>query len=1216
MQVVRRAPRLKVALPQNGGADQNADMRKQRRRYGRRLFWLVAAVALLLSAAYWHLTNPVRLRAQVLAALGGLPLDNVKLGPVAFSPWGGLQIRSLQIGALQPLAERTRGVRPPVLSLQDARIHVSPWELLSGQIVPTTVEVGHATVSMCSARDAAEVRPLSLSLDAGAQQLWEVLRRWQDRLPPVQVACADLQLMQVAGENPCLIERTLFGICGAPTADGYHLRVERRPAGDVSLAELRWSAARGELELVLGWVRMETIGRLLPQRVAQALDRLELDGRVRATRLAFRFLPAKGSGPSGGAVRLAAAVLEGTNLACVIPVEDEDDTSRTPPYLRLSELALRAEYQRTGSGDPGDVMLQGVGRVRDAPISFKLEAAGTVAAVLGLIPSEGGERQSTSIRLEHVRRGELTVRGLELPTRETFPRFLNSSRVPGPIRKALGDYDPHGRVNLRLRILPQDEVAAGMSRWTGVLEPLGASCHYRRFPYHFSDARGRLRLVDGQIVLDGLTARHGAACVSAEGRVFSSLSWTGFDLTFRGRNVPLDDKLYAALPESYRQLWHAAKPLGLCDVVATLRRDDGTPEAGARPTDVHVAARLLGGSLALRDGQRLTRADGRFTVRGGVVTVHDLHGYDGNTAVRLDGRVWLSDGHPTSDLQVEVAGLPLVKEGRVRNGHPQSPEQAVCFEGRADAWGHIYGAATGGGEHQHFAVQITDGKLRAYDPDREWTDARGWVIVRDQQQEIVEFSCRQEEAVFRVTGLVPSGAADEPMTLDVRAQGAALEELLPQFVPAGWRRISDALGVTGAGDVAVTLYPSVPNGGARGQAAEIQLEAARMRATPLPLGLEDVRADVVIEPGRFELRSAAARWGAAGTVDVTGSGTWRADDVDIRLSVMARDFQARPDLVAALPEGLAHLLETLSFRGQFDALLHRVQVTGGRQRTWRFEGNVPLRGAALRIGLELLDLTGVLSGTCTVGPDGKIGLDAEFEVAQGTLDGRAIAGWRGQLRRRPGERWVELADLGGQLCDGEALGTVRIDPQTSEYELSLTLKEVSLNKLFPPPEDRPGRQRQGVLDGTVYLRGRGRSAGTRRGGGDLRIRGASFLQNPVLASVTQAGPDQPRAIHDTVDEAVIRFLWEGTQIQFQRVGIKSRDLQLVGEGTWDLADDSIDLTLWGAHPKDWPLGEFLESAGKDLIQYRVAGTLSAPTVTAEPLHKLNQTLRALLSAEQ
>jgi hypothetical protein len=284
------------------------------------------------------------------------------------------------------------------------------------------------------------------------------------------------------------------------------------------------------------------------------------------------------------------------------------------------------------------------------------------------------------------------------------------------------------------------------------------------------------------------------------------------------------------------------------------------------------------------------------------------------------------------------------------------------------------------------------------------------------------------------------------------------------------------------------------------------------------------------------------------------------------------------------------------------------------------EGSLPFQNAALRVGVDLSDLEGELTGTAKLGPDGDLELDGDFTIRHGSLAGRAIERWEGQLRQPRGDRWVYLQDLHGRIGDGDALGTLQIDPETSEYQMSLTLRDVSAAQLLPPPKDRPGHGFRGRVDGSLFLRGKGTEISSRRGGGDVRIRGSSFVQTPLLSSLAQAGRREGAALADTVDRTDVRFLLEGYLVRVQRIEIRSRDLRLIGEGTWDRSDDTLHLTLVGANPESWPqvavLSKLLESAGQKLLQYRVEGTLGAPQVTAEPLHELNATLRGLIGEGQ
>jgi hypothetical protein len=172
---------------------------------------------------------------------------------------------------------------------------------------------------------------------------------------------------------------------------------------------------------------------------------------------------------------------------------------------------------------------------------------------------------------------------------------------------------------------------------------------------------------------------------------------------------------------------------------------------------------------------------------------------------------------------------------------------------------------------------------------------------------------------------------------------------------------------------------------------------------------------------------------------------------------------------------------------------------------------------------------------------------------------------------------------------------------------------LSLDDALPRPKTQPEHPRRGRLDGEIWLRGTGQDALSRRGGGDLLITGATSLQVPILSSVLLL---RPAPASEITDRAHVRFRWEGSEIQLERVLIESQDLRLVGTGTWNMRDDTVRMTLWAARPEFWPklglVNELLESAGQELMQYRVGGTLAAPKITAQPLHRINETLRRLL----
>lgn len=1202
-------------------------MGQGRRTRRRVLIWSVVGALAALVGGYVYLTSPGRLRAQALAALGGLPIHGLEVGEVTFTPWAGLQITDLVIRELGGGPELEATGLGPLLHVSAVRVQCDSLALLTGRVVARRIDIDEAMLKVVCDPARYEAGALADSWDDEAQQLWRLLRRWRERLPTLHVAQADLHLLTLermtpgAGPagvrgSPRLIERGVLRVTGAPETGGYRVRVERLPGGGPPLAEVTWLAATGDLDLRVDWVDVQTLERLLPPRAARWLAPLELAGRTRIDRLVLRTEDNRGDAATASAGRSSTAPkaieLQMADVRGVIPLE-ADVVPGGRPFLCLAGATASLRYERAAPAGPGHVDVQVAGQLNGAPA--RLHLAMQRASFASLYEVDEATPGSKPLTLTDVLNAELDVEGLDLPTAQSHPAFLNSPRLPGPVRSAFGDYHPQGKVNVRLRIVPPDVAGSeGRARLTGEVEALGAACTYRHFPYAFEDAWGKLRILGERIVFDGLSARHGSARICAEGALNSSKSWTGFELEFRGRNVPLDADLYAALPEEDRRLWEHAAPLGLCDVVTRLRRADGDARSGALPTEVQVDLHLLAGSFASDEQRRLDAADGRFTVRRGQIQLHDLHGYGAGAAVAQSGTVWMTDGRPHTDLRVVVADLPVVERAVLTTADDAGGAPEVQFVGRVDLWGRVCESGAAAPRKYHLIAHIKDGVLQALDPARAWTDSEGWLVARGSERQVLSFRCRQGDSWFNAAGeLPPVWQAGEPLSLDLHAQADAMNELLPQFLPGGWAKLAETLGLAGAGDVRVTLRPS---GSVKGQAAEIAVRAGEMRADPLPLPLHDVSATLRLEPGRFELYSSDARWGEAGRIQAQGAGTWTERGVQADLNLAARGMKFCPELNEALPEPVTRWLDTLAMQGEFDALLHRVRVVGGAERSWRLEGHIPLRNASFRLGLEMTQLAGEVWGGCTIAADGRMEVEAEFYLEQGRLAGRPMARWRGLLLRTAGERWVRVEDLRGQLCGGQIVGSVWLDPDSAEYELALTLKDVQANELLPPPKKEPARERPGWVDGALHLRGRGRDPTTRRGGGDLRLRGASFLHTPVLASVSEARPREPHGASDVVDQADIRFLWEGSLVRLQRVEIQSRDLRLVGEGVWDMRDDAIQLTLVGAHPRNWPrvagLTELIESAGQELVQYRVEGTLSAPKVTAEPLYKLNEALRALI----
>ena len=1186
----------------------------------------VGAVLVLLAAGYRRVCDPQRLRARTLAVVQDLAGENVALGTVSWSLWDGLRISDLALGhpTLEPQCPGS-STGPPVVQLCDLRMRLRLTDLLAGVVRPVRVEVDRAQLMIPCAPADRGPEPSSDALNFSRKELWYRLRAARDRWPDLVVRQADVQLLTADKNRLSLLRRDWVHVRGRALPDGYLLRIESLPALQATLAEVRFHRETEEATIAVAWADLETLRHVVPLRWAERLAAWDVSGRVRVSRCVFR-VPGRAVSsdeavPSEPA-RLTELEMDFDRLQFELPLAGEREnggaSQQTRPFLRFTETAGRLSCQASEGPADSAMTLRLTGRLNGAPFAGELETQGGLTTWVATpnAVGPGDSRWTSCMPWGDVRRAALRVEGIELPTYVSHPHFLRSSDLPAAVRHAFDEYRPEGRVNLELDIRrPAAEAVDSGPTYTLRLEPLGAACRYHHFPYPFRNVWGTLRVEDGRVWLENLCGWHGEARVCATGVVNSTCEWSGFDLVFRGENVPLDEDLYQALSPEYRRLWDHAAPVGLCNLVAHVARDDGTPELGPRPHRVEVEGRLLEGSVSLGDAGRLEHANGVLSIRDGVLELHDLQGYESGSSLRLAGRVWPAGDAPRYDLQVEVADLELERTqafGADAGGRPQ----AMHFRGQADAWGRVWSEPEGG-TRRSFTLAVKRGQLWGFDSAHPWTDCRGWILVDDARQEVLEFACGQDDARFEVAGVLPASAdAAQPLSVTLHARGP-LERVLPQFVPGRWRGVVESLRAEGPGDIQVRLAPTADPRGPR-QRAEIRLEAARMTPQPLPLVVANVTADVALEDGRIELRFARARWNQVGCLEAAGSGTWNGSAGEFDLSFSGRDLDFTPELVAALPESAGRFIQRLGARGSFDLVLPRVRFNLETGRTWHLEGRLLLRETALRLGLPITGLHGELSGACAIDPNGGVSLDAALDVEHAAVSGRLLEDWSGVLRCEPGNSTVLLDELHGRIGDGDALGRVWIDARTGQYELSMTLRDVQLAHLFPPRGVEG--ERQGRLSGTFYLRGRGEDVGERRGGGHVRIYGASFWQNPALAGVMRAGPAGGKNMDDTVDQADMQFVCAGSEIRLERVDIRGRDLRLVGEGTWNSRTDALEMTLIGAHPEDWPrvamISELVELAGKEIIQYRVRGTLASPVTTAEPLGKLNEALRKLLNEAQ
>ncbi len=1145
--------------------------------------------------------RPERLVRIARAALREKLGDAVRIESVTFRPFTTIRVAGIRAGA----------AAGTTLSVDHADVTCTVGALLSGRIEPTRITLhavrvevvlGGATTAPTGDALEAHLAPLAAQLQSYEAQLV--------RLPDLELVDGEVIFRRAptAGDQVLIVHRAALAASGRHTSAGYELSLRRADGADVLTA--RWDRALDAFDLRSGWLDLGTIAHILPQSLRDRLRAAHVDGRVHAVRLV---VAASGEGGRGVLGRVRGAELEFDRLSAVVTTGDAPAESGAAvvddaaDLYRLRQGSMRVNYTPGGAG-ASLLALDGEATLSGAPL--RLQATADV----DLLRAAWEGRSSL---LDALIEAELGVTRFELPTPATHPRLLAGERLPGPVRAAFEDYEPRGAANITIRLAPRLVDEPISTRLAAAIEPLGGSCRYFHFPYPFDDVRGRILVLDGRIVLEELTGRHGGAQVRARGALNNSSSWTGFELAFDATDVPLDDALLAALPPEYHKIWAHADPRGVARVETRVRRPEGSEAAGPRPLQIDVKAELEDASVSLGDAGRLVRASGAIAIRDKAVQLSSLTGWLNDAQTTINGVVTVERDEPAWDLQIAARDVAIEESSTVLDDDDlNTPPETIRIAARADVVGRVRGAEGGPGE-RHLVATLRRGTLTAFGPEATWTGVSGQATVHDGLVKVDVLRARQGDAAVEVSATMPPpGDANTPAAVDLRLKGPRIESLLPQFAPGPWRTVGDEIGLRGAGEVHVELQrpPAVE------PTARIEVLDAEMRSPRLPLDLRDVRADVRIGPKRFEVTSASARCGETGELSGRGTCSWDATTIDLNGELRALQLAMTPELVAALPIEVRQTLERIHASGGFSLELDTLAVNGAAPFTWRFAGRMPFRMAALQIGVPIENAFGELRGSGSFTPGLDAQLDTRFELDRAQAAGVELVAWRGRMTRAGLNAPVRLEELSGRVAGGEALGAASIDPARGAYQLSLNFRDVPLDALLPPGDAEQSRTASGRLDGQLTLEGVGEDVASRRGGGQARIRGASFLQAPLLVSVFRASWLSATRGEDDIDAAEITFRWDGAAVRLVRVDIVSRDLRLVGEGVWFPADNRVEMTLVGAHPRDWPrlamVTDLIESAAGEIVQFRVTGTLTKPTVSTQPLRRLDETLRRLLSAER
>ena len=826
----------------------------------------------------------------------------------------------------------------------------------------------------------------------------------------------------------------------------------------------------------------------------------------------------------------------------------------------------------------------------------------------------------------------LEIRDLDLPTESPI-----AGKVGEALKKFLVDYQASGRLTMGVTLARKGE-RTDISGWA---QPEGMALTYKHFPYPVSDVRGRIEFHDNRVYLKEVTARHGQSRISLRGEMEWIEGKQTYDIHIDGRQVELDEELAQAVPRSFEFVWKTIRPGGRTDAKVRVRRGPADKQdiidLELRP-DGHASMRhavfpypveniaglvRIADNVATIEGVSGGRGPMRFTING---VIRDVHRKDCTVEVDIDIRDMPLDG----TLQEALVGTVLKT---YKSLHPTGRAQSAKVKLRQ-------------GEGKAMTYDITAalaGVSLCYDAfPYPITDVSGQLEVQTDVFRLRNLAGRNGQA--EITAEVLAQPAGEALGIELEAsgRGVLLDKALYEAIPPAARRVWDMLAPAGRSDLHLKLRSDMPGQepGLIDYRLVLHPQDMRVMYTGFPYPFNQVRGEVVIAPGRTELKGMTA---GAGDMSLWLDGLVLTDQEDerVELALKARNVPVDATLREAMPADVQAVLKFFHNAGQLDLDLPSLRLSQVPSATTRPSGSPATSAPASRPGDALWSLKG---GTITV-RKARLDLDDTPRELSGKITGSAARRREGlelsadisvdhlsMLQRR-------LEKIQGKLTKQAASPLLRVDNllasapgggrmagfaeilfiEPMQYGLSLYVEDMPLAQLFPPPPKgaAKGEPPQGMVTGNIQMTGSANQP--RQALGTLRLSKAKLYKLPVLlgllSSVYLSLPG------DTAfTDGHIHYHLKDNLLIFDEIYLTGQALSLVGSGQMNTKTEKIRLTFLTGPPGRIPrlrslADELVTIIHKELMEIEVVGNINRPVTRTVPLRSVDAFIRRVMQPE-
>lgn len=762
--------------------------------------------------------------------------------------------------------------------------------------------------------------------------------------------------------------------------------------------------------------------------------------------------------------------------------------------------------------------------------------------------------------------------------------------------------------------------------FTADLEVSGGRIVDARLPRSLSDLAAHVVIDSQRVQVEQVQGKCGQA------EVLASLTRQGWGPTAqvaaaaRVTGMPLDMKLYNALPPMLRDQWDKYEPTGIAHADVQVRFD------GQRWQPQRAV--LTGEKLTFTSDKfryRLTDGSGSLVYTPGAAAGEparlaiNMVGTGGGQPMTITGEVL--DPRPGAIGWATISGRDVAIESAMIDALPDKPREVIrSMHPRGKFNFNWRLERTQLGQEQPNAqlqLELVDCAVEYEKFPYPLDHIRGMIIANNNHWRFTDLVSTGRRTV-RCSGRLDPVPVGAELALQFSGQQVPLDDALFDALPPAVQAAWTELRLYGHVDMVADVFyrtdltkPSVKT------VVHPRPETAGLRPQFFDYVLEGVSGAVTYHDGQVALQGVRAQHGRT-QIDADGNGYFGSDGGwRMELTGLSADrVIPNRELLVALPKQLSRLLEQLQPRGSFalhDGVLafnKPASPLAPLETRWDFQ--LDCHQASIDPGVALENIYGTVrlegqhDGLHAVSR-GELNLDSvTFQDAQFTSvrsplfvdETRCLLGRHAtDIENRPTRRMT------ANLYDGQ-LATdawVRYDGPSPQYAAETDVSGVSLERLVAE-RFGGGRDFRGSIDGNIQLRGSGRTAHGLSGEGHLHVRDASLYELPLLASLLKrirtGGGDKT-----AFNECNINFTLDNQMITLRQLDFLGDVVNLYGQGFTGF-DEKLALrfhAVVGRHDYHLPfVKRFVGEASQQMLEMSVAGTFAQPEVSTKALPGFSQ----------